>query len=282
MDDLALEERGQVARRERRHRARLTVGLELEQRAEVRVDRLPERDLGHHEDAARNSGTGSATPFSSMAPSSSIRSRTRSRSASNVSIFHTVSRTLEGAHRCQTRERLLPMRAKTSQACSPLEVTGVRIFAHLAPVSCQGLLADASARPGRPKTAAKLVVASANALDPVSIPHDIENRRVATRIDQERNPQVSGAFQRSPQVTGSARLNLSRWRHGFEPHWGLPPDPRKHRSVRFQEPRVSNAERLTLTDSAQRVRRKAGRRPCGRSPPRRPTGRCPGVRSRAS
>jgi hypothetical protein len=57
--------------------------------------------------------------------------------------------------------------------------------------------------------------------DPVSIPHDIENRGVATRIDQERNPPVSGAFQRSPQVTEAARLNLSRWRHGFEPALGL-------------------------------------------------------------
>src|SRR4029453_1256261 len=81
---LALQERGQVARRERRHRARLTVGLELEQRAEVRVDRLAERDLGHHDDAARNNGTRYATPFSSMGPSASNRSRTRSRSA-NVS-----------------------------------------------------------------------------------------------------------------------------------------------------------------------------------------------------
>ena len=39
------------------------------------------------------------------------------------------------------------------------------------------------------------------------------------RIDEEQNPQVSGAFQRSQQVTESARLNLSRWRHGFEPRW---------------------------------------------------------------
>ena len=35
--------------------------------------------------------------------------------------------------------------------------------------------------------------------DPVFIPHDSENRGVATRIDQERNPQVSGTFQRSPR-----------------------------------------------------------------------------------
>jgi hypothetical protein len=60
---LVLEERGQLARRERRHRARLRIGLELEQRAEVGVDRLAERDLSHQEDAAWNNGTGSATPL---------------------------------------------------------------------------------------------------------------------------------------------------------------------------------------------------------------------------
>ena len=76
-----------------------------------------------------------------------------------------------------------------------------------------------SARPRRPKTDAKGGCSLGHPFDPVTIPHDIENRRVATRIDQERNPQVSGAFQRSPQVTGSARLNLSRWRHEFEPRW---------------------------------------------------------------
>jgi hypothetical protein len=55
--------------------------------------------------------------------------------------------------------------------------------------------------------------------DPVSIPHAIENRGVATRIERNWNPQVGGAFQRLPQVTGSARLNLSRWRHGFKSRW---------------------------------------------------------------
>jgi hypothetical protein len=79
-----------------------------------------------------------------------------------------------------------------------------------------------SARPRRPKTDAKGGCSLGHPFDPVTIPHDIENRGVATRIDQERNPQVSGAFQRSPQVTGSARLNLSRWRHGFEPRWDYP------------------------------------------------------------
>jgi hypothetical protein len=55
--------------------------------------------------------------------------------------------------------------------------------------------------------------------DPVNIPHDIENRGVATRNNRELNPQVSRLFPRPPQVTGSAMLNLSRWRHGFEPRW---------------------------------------------------------------
>jgi hypothetical protein len=62
--------------------------------------------------------------------------------------------------------------------------------------------------------------------DPASIPHGIENRGVATRIDEERNPQVSGAFRRPPQITESARLNLSRWRHGFEPRWDYQRNPR--------------------------------------------------------
>jgi hypothetical protein len=58
-----------------------------------------------------------------------------------------------------------------------------------------------------------------HATDPVNIPHDVENRRVATRFDQELNPQISGPSRVPPQVTESARLNLSRWRHGFEPRW---------------------------------------------------------------
>jgi hypothetical protein len=33
------------------------------------------------------------------------------------------------------------------------------------------------------------------------------------------NPEVSGPFRVPLQVTESARLNLSRWRHGFEPRW---------------------------------------------------------------
>jgi hypothetical protein len=47
----------------------------------------------------------------------------------------------------------------------------------------------------------------------------IENRGVATGIDEEQNQQVSDPFPPPPQVTESARLNLSRWRHGFEPRW---------------------------------------------------------------
>jgi hypothetical protein len=53
--------------------------------------------------------------------------------------------------------------------------------------------------------------------NPVNIPHDIENRGVATGNDQKQNPQVSGRIRRSPQVTESARLNLSGWRHGSNP-----------------------------------------------------------------
>ncbi len=45
----------------------------------------------------------------------------------------------------------------------------------------------------------------------------------AQRSDQEPNPHANGAFPLPPQVTGSARLNLSRWRHGFEPRWDFLP-----------------------------------------------------------
>jgi hypothetical protein len=55
--------------------------------------------------------------------------------------------------------------------------------------------------------------------DPVLIPHDVEKRGVLTRIDPESNSQVSAPFPPPPQITDSARLNLSRWRHGFEPRW---------------------------------------------------------------
>src|SRR5918996_3052923 len=59
---LVLEERGQIARGERRHRARFRVGLELEQRAEVRIDRLAERELGHHDDALGTTAPGPLRP----------------------------------------------------------------------------------------------------------------------------------------------------------------------------------------------------------------------------
>ena len=39
--------------------------------------------------------------------------------------------------------------------------------------------------------------------DPVSIPHDVENRGVATGINQQLNPQVSGPSRVPPQVTES-------------------------------------------------------------------------------
>jgi len=154
-----------------------------------------------------------------MGPSASNRSRTRSRSASNVSILNTVSRNLQARIAARPRERLLPMRAKTSKACPPFEATGPRICAHVAPVLCQGLLADALTAAASSEDRCKGGCSLGHPFDPVSIPHDIENRRVATRVNQERNPQVSGDFHRSPQVTESARLNLSRWRHGFEPRW---------------------------------------------------------------
>jgi hypothetical protein len=42
------------------------------------------------------------------------------------------------------------------------------------------------------------------AIDPVNIPHDVENRRVATRFDQELNPQINGPSRVPPQVMESA------------------------------------------------------------------------------
>ena len=55
--------------------------------------------------------------------------------------------------------------------------------------------------------------------DPVNIPHDIEDQGVATGTDEELNQQVSDPFPPPPQVTETARVNLSRWRHEFEPRW---------------------------------------------------------------
>jgi hypothetical protein len=40
-----------------------------------------------------------------------------------------------------------------------------------------------------------------------------------TGTDPEPNPQVNTLIPLPPQVAKSARLNLSRWRHGFEPRW---------------------------------------------------------------
>jgi hypothetical protein len=65
----------------------------------------------------------------------------------------------------------------------------------------------------------KVVVVPGAPDNPVNIPHDIEYRGLATGIDQKLNPEVSGGIRPSPQVTESARLSLSRGRHGFEPRW---------------------------------------------------------------
>ena len=42
---------------------------------------------------------------------------------------------------------------------------------------------------------------------------------VATGIDWELSPHVRGLFPPPPQVTELARVNLSRWRHGFKSRW---------------------------------------------------------------
>jgi hypothetical protein len=109
-----------------------------------------------------------------MAASPSNRPRTRSRTGPNLSILHRFAQ-LTGAHRRQTRERLLPMRAKTSQGCSPLEAAGARICVHVAPVICQGLLADALSAAASSEDRCKGGCSLGQPIDPVSIPHDIGN-----------------------------------------------------------------------------------------------------------
>jgi hypothetical protein len=56
----------------------------------------------------------------------------------------------------------------------------------------------------RPQTDAKVVVAPPP-LDPVSIPHDIENGGVATRIDRNGIHRLAALFHLSPQVTKRPR-----------------------------------------------------------------------------
>jgi hypothetical protein len=115
-----------------------------------------------------------------------------------------------GCSRCERKHR---------RHCSPFEATRPRICAHVGPALSQGLLADALSAAESSEDRCRGGCKPRPPFCPVSISHDIENRAVATRIDQERSPQVSGACQRSPQVTESARLNLSRWRHGFKSRW---------------------------------------------------------------
>ena len=58
-----------------------------------------------------------------------------------------------------------------------------------------------------------------HAVNPVSIPHEVENQGVATGIDRKLNPPVNAPIRAPPQVTDSTRTTLSRWRHGFESRW---------------------------------------------------------------
>jgi hypothetical protein len=55
--------------------------------------------------------------------------------------------------------------------------------------------------------------------NPESIPHDIENRGVTTGTDVEPESARQGHFSGSAAGHGIGPLNLSRWRHGFEPRW---------------------------------------------------------------
>jgi hypothetical protein len=57
-----------------------------------------------------------------------------------------------------------------------------------------------------PKLYGRMAVAPPPPGDPVSIPHDVENREVGTGIDQELNPQVSGPSRVRPSSRiGSAQ-----------------------------------------------------------------------------
>jgi hypothetical protein len=71
----------------------------------------------------------------------------------------------------------------------------------------------------RPKTDEEGGCSAPPPFDPVSIPHDIEKRGVTTGSDREPNRPVDGPLRPPMQVTEPAGLNLSRWRHGFEPRW---------------------------------------------------------------
>ena len=71
----------------------------------------------------------------------------------------------------------------------------------------------------RPKTGEEGGCSAPPPFDPVSIPHDIEWRGVTTGSDREPNRQVDDPLRPAMQVTEPAGLNLSRWRHGFEPRW---------------------------------------------------------------
>jgi hypothetical protein len=54
--------------------------------------------------------------------------------------------------------------------------------------------------------------------DPANIPYDVESQGVATRVNQESNPQISGPLWPLPQVAGSGprhplkRVPVLRWR----------------------------------------------------------------------
>jgi len=64
---------------------------------------------------------------------------------------------------------------------------------------------------------------------------------VATRIDQQLNPHVSGLFPPPPQVRVLARFNLSRWKHGFEPRLGLPRSEAMFGGYEDKRPRIGPA-----------------------------------------
>jgi hypothetical protein len=98
---------------------------------------------------------------------------------------------------------------------------------------------------------------------PVSIPHDIENRGVAIGIDRELNPHVIGPITPPPPLTEPTRLNLSRWRHGFEPRWDYT-EKRRSEALSNLKRRLSSPVRPAFVPRPTPTRRQSQRGRPGR------------------
>jgi hypothetical protein len=105
--------------------------------------------------------------------------------------------------------------------------------------------------------------------NPVNIPHDIENRGVATGIDQKLNPEVSGGIRPSPQVAEFGSAQPLKVETRVRTPLGLPGKPQVRGPVRFRPAELSRcrpafvprptASRHALTDDASRIHPPAAR-----------------------